>query len=174
MMYDVNMPPKNRISVTRNVHMPRRPASRCCSMSSNWRATAWGWVPCASSDAAGSLAVVVGVFGYDRNLLKIFGQGRRLNGPFKTLGAPGIRSRGRAVTHRPDQIDQRDHVADAQNRGAGGRHHVEHLKFLRVDRIAARHPQIAENELGKEREVEPEANNRSGDAPPEIGIKPPA
>ena len=34
-MYAVNSPPKNMISVTRNTHMPRLPASCCCSMSSN-------------------------------------------------------------------------------------------------------------------------------------------
>src|ERR1035441_1240798 len=45
-------------------------------------------------------------------------------------------------------------MADGQHAGTGGRQHVQHLKLGRILPVAARHADVAENELGEEGQVE--------------------
>src|SRR5208283_3568996 len=89
-----------------------------------------------------------------RGNLKILGGRRRRSFPFEAGRRPRIITRDLAEERSPGQIDHRHQIADGENRGARGGHHVVHLKFRRVDVIAARHAQIAEQELREERQVE--------------------
>src|SRR6202041_2527183 len=123
-----------------------------------------------SDTGPSDIRVVVSVFSHYWNLLEIFRGRRRGRLPFETFRAPGIRSGNRAVANGPEQIDQRDQIADAENGSAGGRHHVEHLKFSGVDGVAARHAQVAENELREEREVEADENYQRGETRPAVRI----
>ena len=58
------------------------------------------------------------------------------------------------LLERLQEVEHRQHVADAQHRGAGRRHDVEHLELWRVGVIAARHAEVAHDELREERQVE--------------------
>src|SRR5580658_232652 len=99
--------------------------------------------------------VRVRLFGHDGRLFKIERGGRGSGFPFQALGLPRIVSGYWSVFERPDEIDQRDNVAEAQHGSARARHYVENLKLRRVSVVAARLPQISGDELGEEREVEP-------------------
>src|SRR3954452_23115643 len=54
-VYAQNIPPKNRTSVTRNIHIPSRSAECCCSRLSKWCLSTGLWPWC------GSTAGVVGL-----------------------------------------------------------------------------------------------------------------
>src|SRR3954452_852147 len=43
-VYAQNIPPKNRTSVTRNIHIPSRSAECCCSRLSKWCFSTGEWV----------------------------------------------------------------------------------------------------------------------------------
>src|ERR1700722_18644824 len=155
--------------------MPRLPASRCCSMSSNWCANPGGcalWTAI-SATSHRAVSVVISIFGYHGNLLKILSWRRRWRGPFQPLGTPGIRASRRTVSHGPCQVDEWDQIADTQDRRAGGRHYIEHLKFRRVHGISTWHSQISEHKLRKESEVETHKNYQRRETRPAIRIKTP-
>src|SRR5271168_3592627 len=161
------------ISVTRKTHMPRLSASRCWSMSSNWCLNPGGCAACAAmsdTGASSDIRVVVSVFSHYWNLLEIFRGRRRRRFPFQTFRAPGIRSGDGAVANGPEQIDQRNQVADAENGSAGGRHHVEHLKFSRIYSVAARHAQVAQHKLREEREIEADEYHERSETRPAVWI----
>src|ERR1700722_7708267 len=162
-------------SVSRNTHIPRLPASRCCSMSSNWCANPGGcalWTAM-SATSHRAVSVVISIFGYHGNLLKIFSGRRRGRGPFQPLGTPGIRASRRTVSHRPCQVDAWDQIADTQDRRARGRHYNEHLKLRRVYRVSTRHAEVSKHELWKESEVETHKYYQRRETRPAVGIKTP-
>src|SRR5260221_3592139 len=134
-------PPKNMISVTRNTHMPRVDASICCPMLSKW-CCRYGWCgvwPCGCSVNADLMArsVLVRPARHDRRGREILGRRRRGNLPLEPARAPGVRPGERRVLERPDEVDHRNQIADAQDRRAGGRQHVVDLEFGGVHRVAA-------------------------------------
>src|SRR6266853_2366468 len=164
------MPPKNMISVTRKIQMPSVSASCCCARSSNWCAK-----PVCSacvSATAGFLLGCVGVrfFGHDRHLRKILSWRRGRGLPFEARRTPRVCFSHGPVTHRPDKINQGNQVPDAQYRGSGGRHHIQHLKFRRIEGVAPGHAEISKYELWEKCEVESDKNDGRGERCPSIGI----
>src|SRR5271155_337458 len=123
-----------------------------------------------SDTGPSDIRVVVSVFGHNWNLLEIFRRRRRRRFPLETFRAPGIWSGDGAVANGPEQIDQRNQVADAENGSAGGGHHVEYLKFTGIDGVAARHAQVAQHELREERQVETDENHQRGKTRPSVWI----
>src|SRR5665213_2571835 len=129
------MPPKNMISVSRKIHMPKLAASRCWPTFSKWCCRNEG---CASSCgtpersiSSGVVAidwlsnglhlvlslvrqpfVVVGFVIHDWNLDKVFCQRRRLDLPFQTRCLPGIVSGNLAIFERPKQVEQREKITN--------------------------------------------------------------
>ena len=59
-----------------------------------------------------------------------------------------------AVLERIEEVDHRQQVAEAEHGRARRRHHVQHLDFVRIRVVAARHAEVADHELREEREVE--------------------
>src|SRR5712692_10395289 len=115
------------ISVSRKTHIPSVAESNCCAMSSKWCRSS-GWCSAAAACVSANLHLLlvrirVSVFGHDGRLVEIEG-GRRGRGlPLESLGAPWIVRGTRAVPHGPQQIDQRNQVAQTQNgRTRGGQH----------------------------------------------------
>src|SRR5271170_3494129 len=168
------------ISVSRKSHMPNVPASRCCSCVSKWwrccgsatcscsAGTAvscvWGCVATIALSNGRHLVcclvfeplVVVSLMVHDRSLNKVFGQRRRLNLPLKSCRLPGIVAGNCAILQRPPQIKQRQHVAHPQHRSPRRREHIQHLKLWRIRVIPSRHPEISQDELRQERQIEPD------------------
>ena len=91
--------------------------------------------------------------------VKVFRGRRRIGFPLETRGGPGVRAGNPAVTHRPNQVEHRQQVAYCQNGSAGGGQHVEDLKLRRIVMITPRHPEVAEDELRKERQIEADEEN---------------
>src|SRR3954447_24316955 len=111
MLNAANIAPKSIISVMMKTHMPSVALSRCCS----------GVANCSRNDKlVGSAKVqflplrfeVVGLPGDHRCFFKVVGDGRRGCLPFQAGGAPGIVWSGPPVLPRPDEIDQRDDIAN--------------------------------------------------------------
>src|SRR5271168_5331350 len=166
------------ISVSRKSHIPKVPASRCCSCVSKWwrccgRATCWCSAATAVSCVCGCVAtialsngrhllfrlvgeplVVIGLMIDDRNLDKVFGQRRRLNLPLKAGCLPRIVARDGAIFQRPSQIKKGKHVTHAQHRRTGSGQNIQHLELRRIRVVTTRHAKISKDELGQEREVE--------------------
>src|SRR5579875_1208494 len=171
------MPPKNMISVSRKTHIPSVEDSNCCSLSSKWCLSAVEACEATLRSVSANfhlLGIIVRPLGHHRRHVKI--ESRRRRGgllPFQSLGLPRILRRSLAFAPSPAQINQRQQVADAQNRGARGGKHVQHLKLLRVGRITARHPQIAQDELREKRQIESDKDNRRRQPRPHLRIKPP-
>ena len=97
-------------------------------------------------------------------------QRRRLRRPLESGRVPRIRAGPLALEQRRDEVDADQHVADRQNRCAGRRQHVQHLELRRVDVVAARHAQIAEDELRDERQVEPDETMMRRHLGPDVGV----
>src|SRR6476659_4966235 len=131
----MNRPPKNMISVTRNVHMPSVDASICCAMLSKWCCRygwcgVWpcpaGWMAtgagncgnCSCSDNADLMArsVLVRPVRHDRGGREVLSRRRRGDFPLEAAATPGIRPRERRVLQRPDEVDLVNEVAAAENR----------------------------------------------------------
>src|SRR5208283_3026405 len=102
-----------------------------------------------------------GDYGRNREILRGW---RRWSFPFQTGGGPGIVARDLAKKGGPSEINHGHEITDSENGGAGSGHHVVNLKFRRIDVIAARHAQIAEQELRKKRQVETDEENQRGNA----------
>src|SRR5579863_7224579 len=146
------------ISVRRNTHIPSVEESNCCSAVSKWWRTASACpIKTASASAPPSTmrrllsCVVVRIIGYHGGLVEIVSRRRRWRLlPLQSLGAPGILRRDRPFAPGPRQIEDRKQVAHSQNRGSGARHHVQSMKLGCVCMIAARHPQVSQQELREE------------------------
>src|SRR5215475_2043145 len=95
---------------------------------------------------------------------------RRTGFPLETRGLPGIRASDLAELQRPDEINRRQNEADCQDGSSGAGENVEHLEFRRIRSVAARHPQVPEDELGEERQVEPDEYNQRRKFGPGFGI----
>src|SRR5271154_4917783 len=102
------------ISVSRKSHIPKVPASRCCSSVSKWcRCCGSATCSCSAATAVSCVCgcvatialsngrhllcslvleplVVIGLMVHDRGLDKVFGQRRRLDLPFKARCLPRI------------------------------------------------------------------------------------
>src|SRR5882672_6491530 len=100
-------------------------------------------------------------FGRD---IEIFSDRRRGRLPFKASAGPGIGAGYFTVAHGPSEINHRQQVAQREDGSSGSGHHIEHLKFRRIAGVAARHAQIAENELREEREIEAKEKSNRSDA----------
>src|SRR3546814_17007659 len=111
-------PPKNRISLPRNSHRPKRPAMRCCCSDANGSAGR-------GSQASVELVIGVGLARRARLLLEVVRRRRRFAQPFQTGGAPGIAPRPLAEPQRPQQIERRKKIRERQDRGAGRRQHLD-------------------------------------------------
>src|SRR6185437_13908894 len=173
------------ISVSRNTHMPKLAASRCCPIFSKWCRINDGW-SCACGSAAPSSScgvvaidwlsnglylvmslvcqpvVVVGFVVHDWNLGEVFGQRRRLYLPLQARRLPGIVAGNFPVLQRPRQIEHWQQVADAEDGSTCGREHIQHLEICRIRCIAARHSKIAKNKLRKECDDEPNEGDDGG------------
>src|SRR5512146_787987 len=107
------MPPKNRISVTRKIHMPSVAAARCWPMSEKWCSRAWlattSVLPC--NRHLRDAAVVVGFPGHDRGFFEVGGRRRRGRAPFQPGCAPRIVGGDLSVLQRKQQVEQRQDVA---------------------------------------------------------------
>src|SRR6476661_1412408 len=168
--------------------MPNVPASCCCSIvskwccSAGWCAWAWPWGPwpptwATASDKlglpGGVRGVLVRLFDVRRHLDEVLGQRRRLRAPLEARRAPRIRPRDLAVLERPEEVDDRQQVAEAEDTGARRRHHVQHLELVGIHVVAARHAHVAEDELREEREVEADEHQDGADARPELRVHAP-
>ena len=98
--------------------------------------------------------VVVSFVVHDGHFGKVLGQRRRLGLPLEAGCLPGIVAGDLAVLERPDQVEDRQQVAHAQNGCARGGEDVENLELRRVSCVAPRHAQRAQDELREEGEVE--------------------
>src|SRR5271165_84342 len=176
-------------SVARKIHMPRLAELRCCSSVAKWCSRAGLCRPSWTEGCAVvlsdnfhlllflvrvrgvDLVVVVGFPGHDGLFVEVEGRRRRLRFPFESGGIPRVVRSGLAVTHRPEEVDHGQHVADAENRGSGGREHVQNLKLSRILIVAARHAEISEDELREEREVETDEYDQRSQLRPAFGIE---
>src|SRR5207244_2919523 len=77
-------------------------------------------------------------------------------------GRPRILPGNLAIAHGPGQVQHRQQIAQRKNRGARRGQHVKHLEFRRIGVIAARHAEIAKNELREEGQVETDEENHRG------------
>src|ERR1700732_2479665 len=149
--------------------MPHVDASRCWPRSSKWCwSRAWPWPPppaltltlplCNVSllpgDGAGVRRVLVGLLVDHHRVVEVEGRRRRGGRPLQPLRAPRVGPCLLAVEQRVEEVAERQQVADTQDRGAGGREHVPHLELGRVLPVAARHAEVAEDELREEGQVE--------------------
>src|ERR1051326_7122518 len=158
----MNIPPKKRISVARNVHMPSVDADFCCGMSSNCSARAV-WASGMLQFLFGFGGILVRRTGDNRDFFEVMFWRRGRSLPFKTGGVPGIGGRFLAVLQRPNEIKDRKKIADAKDRSAGAGKHVVDLEFAGISVVSSRHPEIAHDKLRKKSEVEADVSNQSGE-----------
>src|SRR5277367_5859957 len=168
------MPPKNMISVSRKSHMPKAVASRCCSTVSKWwrRYAGCAWSCSGPACSAGRAAiawlsngrhlvlgfvrepiVIVGLVVDDRRLDEVLGERRGLGLPLESSSLPRIRPGDRSILQRPGHVQHRHKVADPEHGRPGGGEDIQHLELRRIGMIAARHAQIADDELREESQV---------------------
>src|SRR5919108_2504284 len=117
-------------------------------------------------------AVGIGLFGYLRGMFEVASGRWRRSGPFQSLGIPWIGSCNGAAPQRPEKIDHRDQVADAEDRSACRRHDIENLKLLGIGGVAPRHAEVTEDKLREKSQVEADENNQRRKSRPCFGIKP--
>src|SRR5258708_3254664 len=96
--------------------------------------------------------------------MEIFGWRRRVGCPLEAGGRPGVLSGNFALVVGQGEVNHVQQGAERENRGARMGEHVEHLKFGRIAVIAARHTEIAKNELREEGQVEAYEQGDRGDA----------
>src|SRR5712675_1798927 len=107
-------------------------------------------------------------FGRD---VEIFSDRRRGRLPFEASARPRIGAGYFTVAHGPSEINHRQQVAQREDGSSGSGHHIEHLKFRRIAGVAARHAQIAENELREEGEIEAQEKSDRSDASQKFRIQ---
>src|SRR6266576_1206410 len=184
------------ISVSRKSHIPKVPASRCCSCVSKW------WRCCGSATCSCSAAtavscvcgcvttvalsngrhllcglvfeplVVIGLMVHDRDLDKVFRDRWRLNLPLEARRLPRIIAGNRSILQRPRQIQQRKHIPYTKHRSARSRQHIQHLELRRIRMIAPRHSQIPQNKLRQECQVEADERSNGGKLRERLRIQP--
>src|SRR5947209_10240948 len=105
-------------SVARNVHIPSLVESSCCCKSSKCDSRAGSACTCATAlDTRALLNLVfVRVFVDDRGLFEVVGRWGRGGLPLEPGGTPGIRAGDRAVFERDQEVDQRQEIADGEDR----------------------------------------------------------
>src|SRR5437867_10868870 len=157
------MPPKNITSVARKIHMPSSAASFCCSASSNWCAT-WSTAAAWSANLRLRAGVVVRRARDDRGPLEVLARRGRRRLPLEAGRVPRVRGCRLAVAQRPDEVAHGQHVAQAQDRRACGRQHVQYLELVRIRPVAAWHAEVAEHELREAGQVEAEEDDDRGHA----------
>src|SRR5690348_10030581 len=145
------------ISVTRKSHIPSVEASFCCAAVSKWCSSAAGWPECSCVlmlDKFLLTRVRVSRLGDDWHHLIISRRRWRAGLPLKALCSPWIGCSHFAPFQRPNEIGHRQQVAERQDRSARRGHHVQNLELFGVGVIAPGHPQVAEQKLREERQVE--------------------
>src|SRR5882762_370551 len=159
------------ISVTRKSQIPKVSDSCCCSRSSNWCARPVSPVCKSASLMTGLLfRVGVGFLGDNWNYGEILRRRRRRRLPLQARRAPGIRLGDWPISHRPHQINEWNQVPNTQDRGARGRHYIQHLEFRRIERIPARHAEVPKYKLREKREIESDENNRGSERCPSVRV----
>src|SRR3954452_2338816 len=112
-----NIATKSISSVMMNIHMPRVALSRCCS----------GVANCSRKNKLdGSAKVqllplrleVICLPGDHRRFFKVVRDRGRCRLPFKTRSAPGVIRSGLSVFPGPDEIDEREDIAHAEDGSA--------------------------------------------------------
>src|SRR5258705_4813866 len=191
------MPPKNIISVTRNTHMPRVPASRVAPYSQNGAAALGGFQrvrllrnsqPTSASLLALQLSVLklfselpdnLHLFRWselvsfprnNRRCFKILRWRRRLRPPFETRQVPGVSFGMFSIPHRPDKIDCRYQHPETEDRRSSSRQNIEDLKLRRIGMIPSRHAHVAGHKLRQEGQVEANENNQGAKSPPTLRV----
>src|SRR5437763_91351 len=91
--------------------------------------------------------VIVGLFGDDWRLVDIGRPRRRGRLPFQPGRSPRVRAREASPFQAPQKINERHEIAHREDRSARRREDVEELKLRRIGVVAARHPEITEDEL---------------------------
>src|SRR5688500_6563372 len=86
--------------------------------------------------------VLVRALGDDRRHGEVLSGRRRRDFPFESPGPPWVRGRLLTGEQRMGEVDERQGVADREDRGACRREHVEHLEFRRIRMVAPRHPEV--------------------------------
>src|SRR5258708_18198255 len=152
------------ISVPRNHHMPSDAALRCCSTSAKWCLSS-GRSSCSMTRG---LSLKRHLFGkwhclvficfpsHFRCFIEVKGWRRRCRSPLKPGRPPRVVLCRFAITQRPEEIHHRQQIPDRQNARARSREDIQHLVLRRVLPVTARHSQIAQDELGKERQIKPD------------------
>ena len=112
--------------------------------------------------------VVVRVPGDDRRLVEILFRRRRGRRPLQTDRAPRIRPGLAAELQRVDQIDKRQQLADAEIDAPAVDRTFSTWNSGAIRVIAARHAQIAEDELREERQIEADEHHAAPRAAPTI------
>ena len=116
--------------------------------------------------------VLVGRTDDDRALCKILLRRRRGRLPLQARRLPGVLARRLPGPERRQKIEQRQHVAHAEDRGPRGGHHVPDLELRGIHVVAAGHAVVARHELRQEREEEPHEDDHRRQPRPPIGIHP--
>src|SRR5207248_4410714 len=91
--------------------------------------------------------------------------------PLQTGRTPWVRSCGAAAFDRPDEINERQQISDAQNGCACCRENIENLKLRRIRVIAPWHSEIAHDELRKERQIKSEKSGQGRQLSPDLRIQ---
>src|SRR6185437_824054 len=126
--YEVNRPPKNMISVSRNSHMAKFVASNCCATDSKWCRWYGGCSACVAACTAFSCAssplamvvlsdtgylsrlmafqplVIVSFVVHDGYLEEVFGQRGRLYLPLQSCRLPRIIAGNCPIFERPGKV----------------------------------------------------------------------
>src|SRR5579864_3202594 len=145
------MPPKNRISVARKIHMPSVEASFCWATSSNWCRSARLWL---ANRHLLKRGIIIRFMRHYRSDSEILGWRRRTRLPLKARRVPRVIGRDLTVPQRPNEIDCRYQIAYRQHRSTSRRKDVINLELLGIRMIAPRHPQVSHDELWKKCQVE--------------------
>src|SRR5512140_3210143 len=150
------------ISCAMKTHIPREADSFCCSYESKW----WARGARRGSDVngdllrpAGRLVVGVGLLRHDGRRVEVLERrgGARL--PLEARGTPRVVRGLRPPLERPEEIEEGEEVAEAEDRGASRRHDVPDLELRGIGVVTARHPEVPQDELRQERRVEPDEDD---------------
>src|SRR5260370_9115210 len=118
------------------------------------------------------IQIVVWLPGNFRCDVEIFRWWRRIGYPLEARRRPRVLPGTFAVAHGPSQVNHRQKIAERENRSARGGQHVEHLEFRRIGVIAARHSEVAKNELREERKMEADKQGASRNPRQHFRIEP--